>query len=130
MQKRIGEEIAPEGAISFSLGSERLGLLALRFKWATLIAVLLISALTALGVERMQVDDSLSELFRSDTPDFKQFETFTRRFPSSEYDVLIVIEGPTLLARDSLLALRDAVIELQFVEGLRGLISVFSARGS
>lgn len=130
MQKHIGEEVAPEGAISFSLGSEKLGLLALYFKWATLIAVLLISALTALGVERMQVDDSLSELFRSDTPEFQQFETFTRRFPSAEYDVLIVIEGPTLLERDTLQALRDAVIELQFVDGLRGLISIFSARGS
>jgi predicted RND superfamily exporter protein len=130
MQKAIKEEVAPEGAISFSLGSERIGLLALRFKWASLVAVLLISALTALGVERMQVDDSLSELFRSDAPEFQRFETFSRRFPSSEYDVLIVIEGPTLLEREALQALRDAVIELQFVDGLRGLISIFSARAS
>jgi predicted RND superfamily exporter protein len=130
MLKVHREDIAPEGAISFSLGSERLGLLALHFRWLTLAAVLLISVLTAFGVSRIQVDDSLSELFRSDTDEFKRFETFTRRFPSSEYDILVVIEGPTLLDRDSLEALRAAAIELQFVEGMRGLITMFSARGT
>jgi len=32
-------------------------------------------------------------LFRSDTPEFKRYEEVTRRFPSSEFDVLVVIEG-------------------------------------
>jgi hypothetical protein len=32
-------------------------------------------------------------LFRSDTPEFKQYEAVTRRFPSSEFDVLVVVEG-------------------------------------
>ena len=62
--------------------------------------------------------------------DFRQFQALSERFPSSEYDVLVVVEGPQLLERESLSALRDAVIELQFIEGLRGLISLFSARAS
>jgi predicted RND superfamily exporter protein len=121
---------APRPARSFSFGLERIGLIALNFRWPTLIAVIAISILAAFGVDRIKVDDSLSELFRADTPEFRQFETFTRRFPSSEYDVLVVIEGPALLARPSLLALRNAVIELQFIDGMRGLISIFSARGA
>ena len=84
----------------------------------------------AFGIERITVDDSLTELFRADTPDFKQYERLSSRFPSSEYDVLVVVEGPTLLERQSLEALRDTVIELQFVPGMQGLISIFSARAS
>ena len=44
--------------------------------------------------------------------------------------MLVVIEGPTLLDRQSLEALRETVIEMQFVPGMRGLISIFSARAS
>jgi hypothetical protein len=119
-----------KGPVSFSLGSERIGLIALHLRWATLAAVLIISAFASFGMDRLKVDDSLSELFRSDSEDYRQFETLSERFPSSEYDVLVVIEGAQLLERESLAALRDAVIELQFVEGLRGLISIFSARAS
>lgn len=116
--------------LSFSLGSERIGLIALHLRWVTLAVVLAISALASLGTDRLEVDDSLSELFRSDSEDYRQFELLSKRFPSSEYDVLVVIEGPGLLEREALSALRNAVIELQFVEGMRGLISIFSARAS
>ncbi len=44
--------------------------------------------------------------------------------------MLVVVEGPTLLERQSLEALRDTVIEMQFVPGMQGLISIFSARAS
>lgn len=115
-------------AAHFSLGAEKLGLLPLRHRWPVLMLVVILSALAALGVGRIQVDDSLSELFRADTPDFRQYETLTNRFPSNEYDVLIVVEGRGLLERDKLDALRNTVIELQFVEGMKGLISLFSAR--
>lgn len=118
------------GPVTFSLGSERIGLIALRFQWITFIAALTISALAVFGMDRLQVDDSLSELFRSDSEDYKQFQTLSERFPSSENDVLVVIEGPRLLEREPLSALRNAVIELQFVDGMRGLISLFSARAS
>ena len=82
----------------------------------------------AFGVERIKVDDFLSQLFRSDTPQFKQYEEVTRRFPSSEYDVLVVVEGKQLLSRNSLDHLRDLVTDLQLVDGARGIISLFSAR--
>src|SRR6202008_219922 len=52
----------------------------------------------------------------------------TRRFPSSEYDVLIVVEGKTLLERNSIEKLRDVVTDLQLIDGTRGLVSLFSAR--
>jgi uncharacterized protein len=67
-------------------------------------------------------------LFRSDTPEFHQYEDVTKRFPSSEYDVLVVLEGDSLLSRDNLGKIRDLVTDLQLVDGTRGIISLFSAR--
>jgi predicted RND superfamily exporter protein len=111
-----------------AFGLERIGLVSLYFPriFAVLLGVL--SVLAVIGVSRIKLDDSLSQLFRSDTPEFKQYEAETQRFPSTEFDVLVVVEGKALLQRNSLEKLRDLVIDLQLVEGTRGLISLFSAR--
>jgi predicted RND superfamily exporter protein len=111
-----------------ALGIERFGLVPLRFPIAGVIVFVLMAALAAIGVMRIEADDSLSQLFRSDSPEFKQYEEVTKRFPSSEYDVLVVVEGKSLMARDSLERLRDLVTELQLIEGTRGVVSLFSAR--
>ena len=81
----------------------------------------------AFGFARVKVDDSLSQLFRSDTPAFRQYEDVTQRFPSTEFDVLVVIEGH-VLQREALEKLRDVATDLQLVNGARGIISIFSAR--
>jgi len=121
-------DVRPADRFRLAYGIERIGLIPLRFPVLTLLvfAGLMIGAM--FGVERLKVDDSLSQLFRSETPEFKQYEEVTRRFPSSEYDVLVVIEGKTLLQRESVEKLRDLVTDLQLVDGVRGLISLFSAR--
>jgi predicted RND superfamily exporter protein len=111
-----------------ALGIERLGLVPLRFLVSSAIVFILLAVLAAVGVMRIQADDSLSQLFRSETPEFKQYEDVTKRFPSSEYDVLVVVEGKRLMERDSLERLRDLVTELQLIEGTRGVVSLFSAR--
>ena len=113
---------------NIALGIERFGLVALRAPYVALTVFVALAIAAWFGVERIKVDDSLSQLFRSDSAEFRQFEDVTRRFPSAEYDVLIVIEGKTLMARDSIEKLRDLVTDLQLVKGTRGLISLFSAR--
>ena len=112
---------------NLALGNERIGLIALRFPIALALVFVLLLGLAAVGFERLKVDDSLSQLFRSDTPEYKTYVEVTHRFPASEYDVLIVIEGD-VLARESLEKLRDMAIDLQLVDGTRGIISLFSAR--
>jgi predicted RND superfamily exporter protein len=111
-----------------ALGIERFGLISLRFPVAGAVAFVLLAVLAAFGVMRIETDDSLSQLFRSETPEFKQYEEVTRRFPSSEYDVLVVLEGRNLMERDTLQKVRDLVTDLQLIDGTRGIISLFSAR--
>lgn len=112
---------------SIGLGLERLGLVSLRHPVVigALAAVLIVLAL--LGIGRLEVDDSLSQLFRSGSAEFQQYETVSKQFPSSEYDVLAVVTGP-VLERASLEALRNLATDLQLIDGARGLVSIFSAR--
>lgn len=118
----------PKRVRSLSFGLERIGLPVLRYPFITAVLIIAATAAALLGYNKLKVDDSLSELFRTDTVEFRDYETISERFPSSEYDVLIVISGPNLLERKSIEALRDLIIELQFVEGMSGEVSLFSAR--
>ena len=111
-----------------ALGIERIGLVSLRFPWIVALVLAGLCIAAAFGIGRIRIDDSLSQLFRSDTPEFAQYEAVTRRFPSSEFDVLVVIEGKTLLDREPLAKLRELVTDLQLIDGTRGIISLFSAR--
>jgi uncharacterized protein len=113
---------------ALAFGIERIGLVSLSYPRAvTLIALLFVIA-AGIGTSKLKIDDSLSQLFRSETAEFRQYEDVTRRFPSSEFDVLVVIEGKNLLKRESIEKLRNLTTDLQLIDGVRGLISIFSAR--
>nr|WP_245504400.1 MMPL family transporter [Lichenihabitans psoromatis] len=111
-----------------AFGIERIGLGPMRFRVISMLLLILLAVAAGFGVERLKVDDSLSQLFRSNSPEFKQYEDVTQRFPSNEFDALVVVTGKDLLKRDSIQKLRDLVTDLQLVDGTRALISMFSAR--
>src|SRR5216684_2517093 len=119
-------EQRPMGSIAFGL--ERIGLVAVQAPILSCIILVGLIIGAAFGIDRIKVDDSLSQLFRSNSKEYRQYEAETKRFPATEFDVLVVVEGKTLLARENLEKLRDLVTDLQLVEGTRGLISLFSAR--
>jgi predicted RND superfamily exporter protein len=114
--------------VSIAFGMERIGLIAVRAPILSCIVLAAMVIAAIFGIQRIKIDDSLSQLFRSDTKEYHQYEEVTRRFPATEFDVLVVVEGKNLLARSNLEKLRDMVTDLQLVDGTRGLISLFSAR--
>ena len=114
--------------ISIAFGLERIGLIAIRTPVLSCVILFAMVIGAVFGIERIKIDDSLSQLFRSNSREYRQYEEVTKRFPSTEFDVLVVVEGKTLLRRDNLEKIRDLVTDLQLVEGTRGLISLFSAR--
>lgn len=124
----MADSSSPRRPFYAFLGIDKLGLVALRAPYMAAALIALISALALVGISRLSVDDSLSELFRTDTREFHQYEEIDRRFPSSEYDVLVVVEGKDLLSRAKLEAFRNAAIELQLTDGVQGLVSMLSAR--
>ena len=122
-------EEPPRRSFLFSFGLDKIGLLALKAPYVSAALIALVTVLAIFGVSRMKVDDSLSELFRTDSKEFQQYEEIDRRFPSSEYDVLVVIEGPELLKKAQLEAFRNVAVELQLTDGVGGIVSMMSARG-
>lgn len=119
-------EQRPTGSIAFGL--ERLGLIAVMAPIVSCIILVALIVAAVFGIKRIQIDDSLSQLFRSDSREFHQYEEVTKKFPAEEFDVLVVVEGQKLLARENLEKLRDFVTDMQLVDGTRGLVSLFSAR--
>jgi hypothetical protein len=125
----MGSAKEPGRSFVFSFGLEKLGLVALRAPYVVAVLVVIATVLGAMGVAKLQVDDSLSELFRTNSEEFHRYEAIDRRFPSSEYDVLVVVEGKDLLQRKGLEAFANLTTELQLVDGVSGLVSMLSARG-
>ena len=122
------EMVEAPPAKSIAFGIERLGLIPMKAPILSCIILVGLIIGAIFGIDRIKIDDSLSQLFRSNTKEFKQYEEVTKKFPAEEFDVLVVVEGKTLLERDNLEKLRDFVTDLQLVEGTRGLVSLFSAR--
>ncbi|CAA2140357.1 RND family transporter [Hyphomicrobium sp. ghe19] len=119
----------PQRPHLMSLGLNKLGLIGIKAPIIAAIIVVLITAAAVTGLTRLRVDDSLSELFRTNTPEFHTYEEIDRRFPSSEYDVLVVVEGKNLLTHDGLKAFANAAADLQLADGVNGIVSMLSARG-
>src|SRR5450755_3464854 len=122
------EKVEQRPTKSIAFGLERIGLVAVQAPILSCIILVALIIGAIFGIDRIKIDDSLSQLFRSNSKEYKQYEAETKRFPATEFDVLVVVEGKTLLARNNLEKLRDFVTDLQLVEGTRGLISLFSAR--
>jgi predicted RND superfamily exporter protein len=127
-QVHVGKIEEPRPGTSIAFGLERIGLIAIKAPILSCVILVALMIAAVFGVERIKIDDSLSQLFRSNSKDYKQYEAVTKRFPATEFDVLVVVEGKSLLARENLEKLRDMVTDLQLVDGVRGLVSLFSAR--
>ena len=125
---KSGTGMPDSGLPDLAFGTEKMGLISLRQPLLVGIVFALLAIAAVFGAKRLTVDDSLSQLFRSNTPQFHQYEAVTREFPSSEYDVLVVITAKDLLARDNVQKIRDLVTDLQLIEGERDILSMFSAR--
>ena len=126
--QKAGGADAPHAPPSIAFGVERLGLIAMRTPILSVVILAILCIGAFFGLERIRIDDSLSQLFRSNTKEFRQYEAVTKRFPATEFDVLVIVEGKSLLERASLEKLRDLVTDIQLVDGTRGIISLFSAR--
>jgi len=115
---------------SLGFGIERIGLLPLRHPWLALLALFAFSAFCATGILKLETDDALSDLFRSESPIYQDYKVMSELFPSSERDVLVVLEGKELLSPDGLETIRNVHQELEFVDSVDGALSIFSMRGS
>lgn len=113
---------------SLGFGLERIGLPAIRAPRITLALVVALSVFCALGIPRLETNHTLSELFASDTTEYRNYKTMSDRFPASEFDVLVIVEADNLMKPELLEEIRNLHLELQFAQAVEGILSIFSMR--
>src|ERR1700730_9391210 len=91
------DEHRPGASIAFGL--ERLGLIAVKAPVLSCLILVGLVIAALFGIDRIKIDDSLSQLFRSNSKEYRQYEAETERFPATEFDVLVVVEGQNTLCR-------------------------------
>ena len=64
----------PVKARNLALGIERIGFFALSHQALCAIVFVILSAIAAVGFVRVKVDDSLSQLFKSETEEFRTYD--------------------------------------------------------
>src|SRR5882757_7456347 len=75
-------EQRPMGSIAFGL--ERIGLIAVQAPILSCIILVGLIIGAIFGIERIKIDDSLSQLFRSDSKEYRQYEAVTKLFPARQ----------------------------------------------
>lgn len=108
-------------------GLEKLGLISLRHPWICLLLVGLITPILVYGSTQLQYSSDVREIFRSDDPAFVQLDLLNERFPDSQPDMQIIVEGDAPFDRKDLEALRELKENLEDVPGVTGVLSMFSA---
>ncbi|MGI9406694.1 MAG: efflux RND transporter permease subunit [Hyphomicrobiaceae bacterium] len=113
---------------TIGFGLERLGRVAIDAPRTTMLVLVVITSICAIGITRLGSVDTLSELFRSSSPEFQNYAEMSRNFPASEFDVLAIIEGKKLLTPEMLEKLRLLHFDLELTDAAAGVISIFSVR--
>ena len=80
--------LRPAERRSLAFGIERIGLVSLHYPRIVSVILILLCVVAGLGIERIKIDDSLSQLFRSNSSEFKEYEEVVRRFPSDRKSVV------------------------------------------
>ncbi|MCF6199071.1 MAG: MMPL family transporter [Hyphomicrobiaceae bacterium] len=115
---------------SLGFGLERAGLPSLKNPKMSLLLIALVSLVAGLGLLRLQPAGSLSELFRSNSVEFANYQKLAKLFPTTEYDVMMLVQGKDLLSSKKLDDVRNIHLEMAFAEGVDSTISMFTLRGT
>ncbi len=109
-----------------ALGAERLGLLALKAPVHWLVIIGIFAATALFGISQLKTDDALTDLLRSNTHEYRDYERLQKLFPTDELDVFVIAEFDTPLTPDSLEQLRDIHFDLGLADGVSNVVSMFS----
>ncbi|MCC2113877.1 MAG: MMPL family transporter, partial [Hyphomicrobiales bacterium] len=115
-----------QSSIGFNL--ERIGIFAVSRPLYGTIAVVIISLIAAFGLWRLEFDDELRNVFRSNSADHQAFEKFEATFGATETDLFLLVEGDSLATPAGLNALRNFTIDLRLEDGVASAVSLFSLR--
>jgi len=105
-----------------------LGEISARWPARALAVLIALSTLMAVGLLRVETDDALDQFLRSATPDYQAFEALRERFPASDLDVYLAVDGRDLLSPEHLGQMQDLTFDLLLSDSVESVVSVFSLR--
>ena len=112
---------------SLGFGIEKIGLLAVRAPWLGLLVVTILTVAALAGIRDIRTGGTLLALFRSDTPEFARYDAFRQRFPASDRDILLIVQGDDFFASpERLEQLRSLHVDLQLADPVASVLSFFT----
>ncbi len=118
LMKGLGIGFGLERIALFIFERPRLGL-------AILIAVI---ALTGYGMTQVRFNDDLRNIFAGNSQVFKDYAEATSDFVDPENELLVLVEGKDLGTPANFQKLEDFQLELQLVDGVDNVFSLFALR--
>ena len=114
--------------LGLGFGLERIALFAYQRPRVGLVTILVIIAFAAFGMTRLQFDENLRNVFATDTPSFRAYVSATQHFVDPENELLVLVEGNDLGKPEVFQKLQDFQLELQLIDGVDTVYSLFALR--
>ena len=99
----------------------------LRPVWVLLV-LLPLAVASVFGVLRINYEDGLRSVFSSESQVFQEYARHSDGFTQSEANVAVLVSAPSALDGDDLGHLQEFLLDVQFLDGIAGILSVFSLR--
>ncbi len=93
---------------------------------AALMAIVI--ALAGFGMTRLTFDENLRDIFAGNSASFQEYVAATDDFVDPENELIVLIEGNDLGTPDNFQRLQDFQFELQLLDGVDNVYSLFALR--
>ncbi|MEP3278287.1 MAG: MMPL family transporter [Stappiaceae bacterium] len=114
-----------------AFGIHRLGLLAIRFPFFSLLIILVVTGFAVQqAIEHTRFNGDIVRNLESGAEEFARFRALEQEFHKFSTDEVIMIEAPDLGDTDSYEALSNLILELQISPDVRSVFSIFSLADS
>ena len=112
----------------FGFGLEKIGLLCLKRPLLSLAVVAITCLIALYGLTRLTFDGDPGQVFRADNEVSRATDRQSAAFPFNGQQLVLLIESAKPYTARQLEAIRALHLEMQFIEGVTGVSSIFSAR--
>lgn len=112
----------------FGFGLEKIGLVCLKRPLISLIIVVMTCFIGLFGVTKLTFDGDPGQVFRADNAVSRATDRQYKAFPFEGEQLVLLIESDKPYSAIQLEAIRALHLEMQFIEGVTGVSSIFSAR--
>ncbi len=112
----------------FCFGLEKIGYFCLKRPYTVLLLLLIVSAGIFSGMLNLTFADDVGQLFNNGDRVSQATDRYHKAFSGSGGELVLLVESKKPFDREQLDSLRNVHLDIQFVENVIGVSSIFSAR--